>query len=62
MSTKKNQNAPVTVDTSTSRKFLYTKNGVTLDFTLRTDTKQQLKDFRECMIKALEDLDLEISK
>lgn len=44
-----------------NRTFKYTKNDVTLDFSLRTDIKQQLKDFKECLEAALVDVEAEIN-
>lgn len=45
---------------TTSKTFSYTKGTVNLSFTLRTDIKQELKDFAELLVKSLEDVNLEI--
>lgn len=39
------------------QEFVYTKKGVTLRFTLRTDNSSELRPFRECMAEAIVDLD-----
>jgi len=50
-------------DKSTSTKnFFYEKNGITLDFKLRTDIKTQLKDFKELLSVAILEVDNEINK
>lgn len=46
----------------TSREFNYSKGDVSLKFGLRIDIKSQLKDFKELLIKALEDVTEEIGK
>jgi hypothetical protein len=43
-----------------SRAFSYAKGNVQLNFTLRTDIKQELKDFKEVLQAALVDVDAEI--
>lgn len=48
-----------TVDT---RQFSYSKNKVNLGFTLRTDVKSELKDFRDLLEKAIEDINKELKK
>ena len=48
-----------TVDT---RQFSYSKNKVNLSFTLRTDVKSELKDFRDLLEKAIEDINKELKK
>jgi len=56
------KNKPVVRDNTTSKKFSYEKNGVVLDFTLRNDIKQQLKDFLELLHAAMTDVAEEIQK
>ena len=46
-----------TVDT---RAFTYSKNKVQLNFSLRTDIKSELKDFRELLLQAVEDINKEL--
>lgn len=48
-----------TVDT---RQFSYSKNKVNLGFTLRIDTKTELKDFKDLLLKAIEDIEIELKK
>ncbi len=47
---------------TTSKNFSYTKGEVSLNFSLRTDIKQGLKNFKELLIKALEDITEEIER
>lgn len=50
-------------DTSViNRKFSYTKGECSLNFTLRLDIKQELKDFRVCLQEAITDVDEELNK
>ncbi len=42
--------------------FSYDKGAVHLDFTLRIDTKQELKDFKEILLRAVEEVEEEIKK
>ncbi len=44
-----------------SRNFNYTKGNVRLNFTLRIDIKQELKDFKECLEQALKDVNEELN-
>jgi hypothetical protein len=44
------------------KRFVYEKGNVKLDFTLRTDIKQELKDWKELMENAMEDVEAEIKK
>jgi len=53
---------PVKVETIDRRNFTYSKNGIQLTFVLRIDTKQELKDFKDLLLKATEDVDKEINK
>lgn len=46
-----------TVDT---RQFSYSKNKVNLNFSLRTDVKSELKDFKELLLQAVEDINKEL--
>lgn len=45
----------------TKKDFSFSKNNCNLNFTLRTDIKQQLKDFRDLLVEATEVLDKEIN-
>lgn len=45
-----------------NRKFDYVKGKVHLDFTLRIDIKQELKDFMEILCAAVEDVQKELDK
>ena len=49
-------------DHKTNRTFNYSKGDVNLAFTLRIDTKDQLKDFKELLEKSLEDITEEIER
>lgn len=44
------------------RNFNYSKGDTTLSFRLRTDIKSQLKDYKELLAKALEDVEAELNK
>ena len=55
-------NAPIVEGHATRKEFLYTKNGVTLRFTLRLDIDTELKAFKELMEKAIVDIDTELDK
>lgn len=51
------------VSTPTESKTLnYKKGDVSVGFTFRTDIKQEMKDLREILTKAIEDIDVELSK
>lgn len=45
-----------------TKHFSYSKNGVNLDFDLRTDVKTQLKDFAELLKVAILEVENEINK
>ena len=45
-----------------NRAFGYVKGGITLNFTLRTDTKDQLQAFLELLDAAMADVQEELSK
>ena len=45
-----------------TKTFNYSKNGVTLSFSLRTDVKNQLIDFKEILETALSDINKEIAE
>jgi hypothetical protein len=45
-----------------NKTFNYSKDEVKLIFTLRVDNKSQLKDFKELLTKALEDISGEIER
>lgn len=48
-------------DTSvTNRVFSYTRNACTLKFTLRTDIKQELKDYAELLKVGLADVEAQL--
>lgn len=47
---------------STNRNFEYSKGDVSLKFSLRTDTKNQLKDFLEILKVAIKEVEEEINK
>lgn len=48
-------------DTTDTRAFSYSKNKVQLNFSLRTDIKSELKDFRELLLQAVEDINKELN-
>lgn len=47
-----------TIDTRT---FSYSKNKVNLNFSLITDIKSELKDFKELLLQAVEDINKELN-
>jgi len=47
---------------TTSKNFSYSKGKVNLNFSLRTDIKQELKDFLECLKVAIKDVTSEIEQ
>lgn len=48
-------------DTTDTRAFTYSKNKVQLNFSLRTDIKSELKDFKELLLQAVEDINKELN-
>jgi len=52
----------VKTNNTTSKNFDYSKGDVSLKFSLRTDIKQQLKDFSEILKVAILEVDNEIAK
>lgn len=44
------------------KEFNYEKNGVKLNFTLRTDVKGELNIFKELMLRGVEDINTELKK
>lgn len=59
---QRDQKKVVTTAHTETRNFSYSKGTTTLRFNLRTDIKQELKDFKELMLMALSDIDIELSK
>ena len=49
-------------ETTETRAFTYSKNKVQLNFSLRTDIKSELKDFKELLLQAVEDINKELKK
>lgn len=49
-------------NSTTSKNFSYTKGNTSLSFTLRTDIKQDLKDFAELLKVAILEVNKEIEK
>ena len=49
-------------ETTETRAFTYPKNKVQLNFSLRTDIKSELKDFKELLLQAVEDINKELKK
>ena len=49
-------------ETTDTRAFTYSKNKVQLNFSLRTDIKSEMKDFRELLLQAVEDINKELKK
>jgi len=47
-------------ENTTSKNFSYKLGAVALSFSLRTDIKQELKDFKELLVRALEDVTEEL--
>ena len=48
-------------ETTDTRAFTYSKNKVQLNLSLRTDIKSELKDFRELLLQAVEDINKELN-
>lgn len=49
-------------DHTTRKNFKYEKEGIALSFTLRVDVKNELKNFEDLLIVALEDVREELKK
>ena len=49
-------------ETSTRRAFSYMKNKCNLSFTLRTDIKQELLDFKEILSEAIKDIEEQLKQ
>lgn len=49
-------------DTAINRSFAYKKDGVSLSFVLRIDNPSELEPFKDCLIVALEDVELELAR
>lgn len=58
----KNMFSMVKKENITNKTFSYSKANVTLSFTLRTDIKQDLKNFLELLKVAQEEIEDEINK
>jgi plastocyanin domain-containing protein len=56
------KNFGIKKDHQTNRTFNFSKGEVNLSFTLRTDKKGQLKDFKKLLIEATDEVDEEINK
>lgn len=52
---------PMKTKNTTSKSFSYSKGKVSLDFTLRTDMKQEIKDFLEILQRSIDDVKEEIT-
>jgi hypothetical protein len=61
MSSKNNPKNLLSSTSEQKRTWEIKKGDVTLTFTLRVDIQQQLKDFRECAIKAITEIDDQIA-
>ena len=48
-------------ETTDTRAFSYSKNKANLNFSLRTDIKSELKDFKELLLQAVEDINKELN-
>jgi hypothetical protein len=48
---------PLTKLITTKKEFSYQKGLVSLNFTLKTDIKSELEDFRSCLDLAIQDID-----
>lgn len=44
-----------------SRSWEIKKGNVSFSFTLRIDIKQDLKDFRDCLVRAIEEVDAQLA-
>ena len=49
-------------DIQETKLFTYKRGKVSLQFSLRIDIKQELKDFKECLKSAIEDIEEELNK
>lgn len=55
-------NAPIQEEHIARKEFNYVKNGVALNFTLRTDIRTEMETFKELMGQAIKTLDIELDK
>ena len=55
-------NAPIQEEHIARKEFNYAKNGVKLNFTLRTDIKLEMETFKELMGQAIQTIDIELAK
>lgn len=53
---------PLKKDHAENKTFSYSKDGVTLNFTLRIDIKKQLVAFEEMLVEAIKDVKEQIGK
>lgn len=60
--TTPNRKMQVLAKKAETKTFNYSKGGVSLSFSLRTDVKNELQDFESCLEKALDDVRDEINK
>lgn len=58
----KNEKKMITTTTTANRTYGYRLGNVSLNFTLRNDTKQEMKDFLECIEQAKVDVTEELEK
>lgn len=57
-----NEHSKIEIDNAVTKAFSYKKDGVTLAFALRTDTKNQLVIFEELLVAALEEVREDLKK
>lgn len=56
------QPTPLKKETISSKKFVYSKDGCNLEFTLNIDVKKEIKDFLEILKVAVIDVEEELNK
>ena len=60
--TKPTQQNKVKKEHVDRREFSYAKGSCRLRFTLRTDVKTELRDFKECLQEAIKEVDEELNE
>ena len=58
----KNDKKTLQKDHTEKKAFGYVKGNVSINFNLRTDIKQEMKDARDILVEAIKDFDKELEK
>lgn len=59
---KKKKESIITSEHKVNKEFFYAQDDITLKFTLRVDKKDELLIFRDLLVKAFQDIDLELKR